>query len=1134
MNPKLKDSVTIFKELGWEHATPANILTLPTGTPAQKKLALEGLKSGELGVWERNWKTHYNVNIERLVLFAIRVGVTPQRTSSLLQRHWPTKLRDALVPVIKERGAKFAASYIEHRFKSMPWFDDTAIKLVEEMDLDIPQSANYIQNWLSFALNALKITRDYWLTKEVNWDMTDAVKRRFAEHIHMGFEVNVPPAGNFSRLVIEGINKSMLQRDEIIPLIFASLDAAIRPFDRKTYLEMLDELNITDQELTERIQALIPILAAGDNNIVNRLAPSLIANASDDLLAEVVISSLSATTKKARLLVLKTAIKRDCPSDIYCERATSSDIKSEVACSQQPPAARKANFLPVHSIEELTPWLLILSNDKDKAISTAAEKLMKAWDIQTDTDEDEEFTIQELWQDTPPVWQVPAFETGEVSQDALTERIAEIYDRAEGDYIHDVIVERALAVTTELAYKSTEDVKLALSGLRSGQWWGSTPIALLHYWINGRINHAKFNTINEAIPLEKRDINIVSNLGKIPCMLSTPSKEDLSITVPDLAARISLYDKQSANALKDDLFIALTRLDVSTKTPEAIEILKSTKVPIKKSNDKFMRTILKPVYAGNLVQDYIDDPFTEAHIKENKGGRSKRIDMPNSLDAFKSISNMYGTQRKLLSIFPLFGDVALGGICWEQGYHTHTKGHILRQAAKRANPLPPGGAVNFFGAQRSLSLREQEDATLATLEAWERGLLRPGVADVSLLDWAKEPPSNLALLAAVLDGFSRDGLLSVVWPILDALVETSLQAPRLLAGTAELAQLIAELLPEVQFAIENGKTGESALNLPGIRELAQRGGSSKAVTAAKNIVAKLPHIESTPKKVTAPKEEIPFDQVWQQCKSSDSIIEDGVAVKIEIPKDLKFLLFSLTLPGVEDCVLYVLKDGWVYDLEMEGCCQAFPEAPTTRYARDRWDTQVFLHWDGESIIVKNNRDFEYGSKKAVPKLSQSMLTIVIALLAQDGDAVYFAPRLLDKFIKDGQVNQYVVRHAVQTILQNPAVNPAKLTRTMEKDIKYLLIMWPVITESIKLAGEKVTAGEKPPVWVNRVLDVALRYAPYLTEAMKRGLIPAENANWTGLAEIASSKAKSTAVAKAKELITRKEELNDPKKPKAIQ
>ena len=58
---------------------------------------------------------------------------------------------------------------------------------------------------------------------------------------------------------------------------------------------------------------------------------------------------------------------------------------------------------------------------------------------------------------------------------------------------------------------------------------------------------------------------------------------------------------------------------------------------------------------------------------------------------------------------------------------------------------------------------------------------------------------------------------------------------------------------------------------------------------------------------------------------------------------------------------------------------------------------------------------------------------------------------------------------------------------------------------------------KPPVWINRILDICIYYADYLKEAAGRGFIPAEDAKWQGLLEIVNSTAKSTAIKKAKRL-----------------
>ena len=76
----------------------------------------------------------------------------------------------------------------------------------------------------------------------------------------------------------------------------------------------------------------------------------------------------------------------------------------------------------------------------------------------------------------------------------------------------------------------------------------------------------------------------------------------------------------------------------------------------------------------------------------------------------------------------------------------------------------------------------------------------------------------------------------------------------------------------------------------------------------------------------------------------------------------------------------------------------------------------------------------------------------------------------------------------------------------------------MLVECIKYAGEFVVKSNKPPAWINRVLDICIYYADYLREATKRGYISKEDAKWQGLLEIANSTAKSAAINKAKSLV----------------
>ncbi|MCL2528480.1 MAG: hypothetical protein FWE42_08695 [Defluviitaleaceae bacterium] len=1087
MNPKLKDAVAIFKELGWDKVTAENILDLPTGTPEQRQQALEGLKSGQLGDFVvegrvHRWKAHFNVSVDKLILFAIRIGVTPARAKTILTSVWDQKLNEAKIKIIISRGEKFASALVTAWYgnSGRGMFSDIPFRLVHEMELKVPQLSGYVEDWAWLVDEAFHLNPIRWVDPNRKQLSQPLIEKRFGEHIQAGFAANTPLTGNFGRAAVYGAKQGLVSRDEMVPLTFSALDAAIRPADRKATLEILDEMQITHEEIADRVQSIIPILATSDSIVINYFAPPLIAHAPGDMLVEVMVSSFSATTKKTRLLVLKSALARKCPPNP----------------------------------EEIAPWLSILAADKDKTIITAATKLMKAWAIENDpAQEDEEAAIQGLWQDTPPLWEVPLFEIGEITQDNLIDSLAKVYERQDQATTHDIAVERLLAIAVAQAYKNPEDVRVALAGIKGDAWWWDG--LLLHHlkaWSKGE-NLVKPGWSSRQ-PIEYRDRFAAMNLGKLPCLLSTPSKVDLTISVTDLAQRLAIYNKQGIPALDSDLFIALTRLDVETKTPEAIKQLKSMKVDVKKPNEGLLRKVMIAVNACDLVLKYIEDPSVEP-----EGGK-----IPKSLAIF----NRHLPENGVFSMFPLWGDAALRCVSWDNGYHNQTKGHILRQVARRRNPLPPGGAMNMIAAQRSSSPQTQADTALALANAWERGLLRPGVADIKLLDWQeKGPPTNLGALAAVMEGMALGGMLSVIWPILDELILLSLKEPRLLSGTAELSGLVGDFLPEVLHAIKEGKANETALDLPGISKLAQHGGTSKAVTAAKAVVAQLPNLQGQEesvlqKPVIKAEHEMkePFDKVWPKPDTEANVVEDGVDIKISTTGKGKDFIFTLVLPSAPDKPLNITNI-WPYDIENSGICTANYADPAT--SGPDYRAPVFLGWDQQTqaLVTHSKRESNKRRGASPPRLSLSILTIILASLAQDGGSYNYSVSLnLVKNLakrqgiarKDGQINPHAAKKAMEVILQNPVVSPGKLVRCIEKEITLLPVLWPMLTEAVRFGGEMVASGEKLPLWVNRVLDVCLLYAPYLLEAGKRGFIP--GGAWDGLGKIADRAGKSTAVGKA--------------------
>lgn len=110
--------------------------------------------------------------------------------------------------------------------------------------------------------------------------------------------------------------------------------------------------------------------------------------------------------------------------------------------------------------------------------------------------------------------------------------------------------------------------------------------------------------------------------------------------------------------------------------------------------------------------------------------------------------------------------------------------------------------MNWIAVFGRLSDENAEDALKANREAWARGLLLPGLADISYLDWSGGELSNLANLAVAMDFMANEGMLSLVWKAACDAVEQSLNSPRILAGTAELVKFLRDYLDEVIFAVE--------------------------------------------------------------------------------------------------------------------------------------------------------------------------------------------------------------------------------------------------------------------------------------------------------------------------------------------
>ncbi|MDZ3745240.1 hypothetical protein QP228_004405 [Pseudoglutamicibacter cumminsii] len=744
VNPRLNEAVEIFRELGWDTADVADAPTLPLGTKEQQKVALAGLRTGDWGEYGKvgpdtyGWISAVDVDETMLALFELRLGVIPHRALWLLQHADDV----VLARCVAQRGEAYASKFIDEvcnpRLRasehSLSVHGEVAVRLVCELGLPVPEKIDYLKDWAVVALAAL--TGD---VAEIPWPEKHALptfeelRPSFDEHWPAALHSGVPMTGPLGKLLSAAVKAGLIERSAGMEQLFASLDAAVRPGDRKALTSLIvNDIAVTDDELVTRVDALIPVLSHGEGPIVESFGPRLIANVADDLVGEVALACLYVKTQKAVRQVLTALKQRDFP--------------------------RQA------SAELLYDRLSELAQSRDKATAKLAEAVLANWNV-TPAVASEEPEVTGLWQPTPQLWNVPRFEVDEVTPEALTEALRVLTSR--GDIaVLDLDAERFLALAVALANHSLDDTRRALSGILSALW-----AQVVRNWLAGDPARPRWQA--GSFLWYMRVESTFDHLGQIPCLLSQPSRVDLSVEFDDLVASLEKYAAAGVPVLQADLVMALARLDVTKADANA----SLPEVPVKLANGR-----LRLRNTAQVIMSYLKRPFVDMEAPFASSDRNGILAWPKSLVGLDR--NMVVNDRigRYFGVFPNWGDAL--NIDLDRRLYLDVASVMARQLARSAKPLGPGGAVNLLAVQRHGRPQHATESALALQEAWERGLLLPGVADIDYLDWGAQLSSIASFVESLRDAADR-GMLSVVWPVLDDVLVASLKAPRMLAGTAE-------------------------------------------------------------------------------------------------------------------------------------------------------------------------------------------------------------------------------------------------------------------------------------------------------------------------------------------------------------
>lgn len=1093
---KLAASLRVFSALGWDDAPLEQLRGMSLGTPEQQKIARAGLPRGFFSTPAlRDARTEAETaqaidELTRYGLFAIRLGVDSRRAFDFMSglMRAPAMLS---AQVIGDRGSEYAEKFIARACVGT-WRPFThsesvcgaiAVHMVHLLDLEVPFSAEYLKDWSVFAAEAFDRPADLFTTERI---ALDVIRSRFDDHIRRGVEVGVPATGPFAEVFEAGIEAGLLQRDDAVELAMAALDASPRPGDRRVWTRILIELlGITDDEIVARVDALVPVIATGDAIVVESFALPLVARIDDARLVDVAITALLAPAKKTKVAVLRALAGRTAPA--------SSTVVS------------------------LTGHLAALSADRDPGIARAAEELARNWAASSGEARAKPET-RGVWRRTPEVWEVPRLDVPASTPEVLADLAGVLVGMP--DETHDVESERFLAVLVDLAVTDLDAVRTALRGVGFRSVGGLRGVPS---WLRGDASLSLADENRPADILAARAYVATGRLGELPVLLSTPTWIDMRVDPGDLIDRLQLYRARAVDVAEADLQLALARLDLVRITDAHLAALEKLAIPVRiaagrpRTTDstfgpwEFQPGSLHSEMAGPLVVAYVRQPMREPevafrdHVGWGEAWGARDVEPSAALTALPSRFTRVGFSSWHSSVVhPAWGeavsvDLPLSAL--------PDQGIVLRQSMRRASPVGPVAAAHLLGSLRLLHSRAARDAVTAAIEAFERGLVRPGVADARYLDGRE-----LAATARVLLELADEGLASIVWPFLDSIVETALAGTRMLAGTADVAEAMQELVDGALAAVDDGIVDRGFLDVPGLRALAARPGRSRAVVVAREVVARLPAVDPSAALPATTSAAADFDEIWPGGSGALPVIDDGAHLSAEwvAPSaPTKMLALDVRLDDRAGEVFRVLSGSMRSTIVDHGCAASSrreDEAPAPRPVND-----VDLVWTGTRLAVGTR----FRPSRESQPLTVAMHAAVLTTICHDGDQGLAGESLVTWLQAEGRIGWRGMQLAIRRLLPWPDVSPARMVRVLDKHPRSLPVLWPVLVESIAHAA---SLDGPPPRWLNRVLDVALVSAPYLAEAARRGWIPPEAARFPGLADLADRSGSSAAQTTARSLL----------------
>ncbi|MCL1935899.1 MAG: hypothetical protein FWF57_05950 [Defluviitaleaceae bacterium] len=1128
-----QEVIEIFEKLGWDNVTSENILILPTGTKEEKKIVLDKVKKGDIYIFNKPiFNGNHDEDIQlsnkmrKFILFCIAVGTDANRTSSIILNNiWYFRNKDwkieyeELFQILKTKSIPYINTFIDRACKnrwssnSESFFAQLVLKLVYEISMNIPNTVEYITDWI--------VSVD---TSEVPLPI---IKDRFLEHLEIAVTFDIPVSAKLCEVIIYGVKNELLSREKAVELLFIAMDITISQSTRRLIIKAMDNLNITDYEIYNRVDNIIPILSYGDSVIIYRFAPILIKHIDSESLQQILAIFLSSKVEKTRKIVIQAALQIEKPN-----------------------------------IEDITIVEPLLQNiiDENKSTGKLAKKLATNWGLCDTNLEDNQNSktteIKNLWIQTPQLWKPPVFEIGDITKENLLKVVTKII-RNELDF---TIWERFYSLVTQLSYVDIENAKDVIKIFKGTDYF---------YNFQGIISEKSAQTQRKTTNnYSQRDVEVAKNFGIIPCLLSTPNFVDLTTTLKSITEALQKYDNLNLNVGDADLQLALQRLKITsdigsyiTENKETIKILENLKPCV-----ELIDGTIVPVKVSKIILDYIKDPFVPPMIIESKSKHGDKYYL-SDIKKVKSLSMLPyrgNCSFNLIENFP-YGSDAYG--C-SPTYWNRPEIQSLKNLGQVLSPYSTGLFLESLIQGNYVQMGYRIDVLEEFKIAFERGLLDYKNIKIKYLfnRYLDNPKiDSISNIVNSMRSIADNGMLSIAWTLCIAVLNNVITYEKLPNKTYELLIFIQNFLPEVQNAIDKGIATQSVLDLNAVIQISNKYGNSKSVKIAKNIVknltnAKLDAYENIQNKEIVISKDIEYRiKNWlQKTKSyeSSSIRSDknlkfetvklpnnSVIIKITLdnmPNDIFYSsYFTMTHHIFRLKQMYVLKsskEDTIIDIQnkLYNSSQNYDKNNFGYLAWD--DNKENIEFYKEEVRFKTieaKKEIEDLQKEEIKDYNKIQILIsknkissyitlellqiaVLNEIIENFPSYYYLEEIFKKCYKTKSLNENILQDVIRPLIKMEFVKVTNILLILKRHFNITMYV-NCLFQILKVAEQDIQKTNKIPKYLNSLLDILLNNVNEIRIMKYEGYLKEEYASFEELNTIVNMKNKSVAKQKAIEL-----------------